>query len=255
MNLATITSLAVEFLDKSPLNRVKELGIERIYDIPLVGAARAEDPLFTRLKEPDVVGEAHLLAADWLPEAKTVISYFLPYSWEIREANRAPGLPAKHWLYGRIEGEEVNNALRRHLVEEMRQRGYKAVAPMLDPRYSVKNKKSNWSERHVAFIAGLGTFGLSKSLITQKGCAGRYGSLVVDAEMEITPRAYEGVYEYCNYCYACIPRCPAEAIREEGKSIPACSDYMDREIHPRFAPRYGCGKCQTAVPCEDSIPC
>jgi len=254
MNLVTITSLAVDFLDKSPLNRVKELGIERIYDIPLVGAARADDPLFAKLKEPEVVGPHHLLPSEWLPGARAALSYFLPYSWEIREANRSPGLPDQKWLYGRIECEAVNNALREYLAAELAREGHHAVVPPLDPRYQVEKKRSNWSERHAAYIAGLGTFGLSKSLITEKGCAGRYGSIITDADLEITPRPYEGVYDYCNYCYACIPRCPSAAIQEEGKNILACSDYMDREIRPRFAPRYGCGKCQTAVPCEDSIP-
>lgn len=254
MDIVKFTSLGAEFLENSPLNRVEELGIERIYDIPLTGAARAEDPLFFKLREPEVVGEHHMLPADWLPGARTVLSYFLPYSWDIREANRTPGLPAKKWLYGRIEGEAVNNALRTYLVEELAGEGHRALAPPQDPRYKVQDRRSNWSERHAAYIAGLGTFGLSKSLITEKGCAGRYGSIITDAEIQATPRAYQGVYDYCSYCYSCIQRCPAEAIREEGKDIPVCSQYLDREIKPRFVPRYGCGKCQTAVPCEDRIP-
>ena len=254
MDIDIISRLAADFLDKSPLNRVEEVGIERIYDIPLLGAAKADDPFFVKLKEPEVVGEHHLLPEEWLPGAKTVLSYFLPYSWEIREANRSPGLPAKKWLYGRIEGEELNRALRKHLVEELTREGHKAVVPSLDPRFSIQELRSNWSERHVAFIAGLGTFGLSKSLITEKGCAGRYGSIIMDVDIKTTPRAYEGIYEYCNYCYACIERCPAGAIREEGKNTPDCARYLDKEVKARFAPRYGCGKCQTAVPCEDSIP-
>jgi epoxyqueuosine reductase len=128
------------------------------------------------------------------------------------------------------------------------------MAPILDPRFTIMDKRSNWSERHVAFIAGLGTFGLSKSLITKKGSAGRYGSVITDRVLDIASRPYEELYEYCNYCYACIDRCPAGAIKEEGKSINVCSDYIDNEIRPRYAPRYGCGKCQTAVPCEDTIP-
>ncbi|MEW5897918.1 MAG: hypothetical protein AB1652_01925 [Bacillota bacterium] len=31
---------------------------------------------------------------------------FLPFSIEIRRANYQPGLPAREWVYGRIEGEE-----------------------------------------------------------------------------------------------------------------------------------------------------
>lgn len=254
MEWVDIMSLAANFAEQSPLNRVEELGISRIYDVPLVGVADALDPLFGKLQEPLVVGEHHLFPRDWLPQAKTVISYFLPFSWEIREANRTEGLPATKWVYARIEGEAFNNALRKYLVEELSKDGGRALAPVLDPRFKVAAKRSNWSERHVAFIAGLGTFGLSKSLITQKGSAGRYGSVLTDREMAITTRPYEDVYEYCNYCYACIDRCPSGAIKKEGKNTDTCSHYIDNEIRPRYAPRYGCGKCQTAVPCEDTIP-
>lgn len=254
MELLDLMVLAEEFAGESPLNRVEELGIARIYDAPLMGLADALDPLFGKLQEPSVVGEHHLLPRDWLPEAKTVISYFLPFSWDIREANRTRGLPATKWLYGRIEGEAFNNALRQYLVEELSKDGGRALVPPMDPRYKITANRSNWSERHVAFIAGLGTFGLSKSLITQKGSAGRYGSVLTDQEMVITSRPYKDVYEYCNYCYACIDRCPAEAIKTEGKDISLCAQYIDNEIRPRYAPRYGCGKCQTAVPCEEAIP-
>ena len=36
---------------------------------------------------------------------------------------------------------------------------------------------STWSERHVAYVSGLGTFGLSGGLITAKGQAVRLGSV------------------------------------------------------------------------------
>ena len=38
---------------------------------------------------------------------------------------------------------------------------------------------SNWSERHVAYVCGLGTFGC-QGLITSKGLAGRFGSIITD---------------------------------------------------------------------------
>jgi len=99
----------------------------------------------------------------------------------------------------------------------------------------------------------LGTFGLSKSLITIKGCAGRYGSVIVSRQYPTTLRPYKEIYEYCTKCGACIPRCPVGAITMEGKEHPPCHD-MQTRVKKHFAPRYGCGKCQTAVPCEHSIP-
>lgn len=243
-----------KFLEESPLNQVKAIGLSRIFDAPLLGVALASDPLFEELKDPAVIGSHHRRPTEWLPGAKSVISYFLPFSTSVREANRVQGLPATEWLYGRIEGEACNNALRSYLVDLLAQAGVRAIAPVLDSGFEVVNKRSNWSERHVAFIAGLGTFGLSKSLITKKGSAGRYGSVITDLELEPTPRNYKDVYEYCTFCGECIGRCPSGAIKPEGKDIWTCSAYLDTQIKPRYAPRYGCGKCQTAVACEYEMP-
>ena len=113
---------------------------------------------------------------------------------------------------------------------------------------------SNWSERHAAFAAGLGTFSLTRGLITKRGMAGRFGSVIVDLPLEVSPRPYREPYEYCIRCGACARRCPAGAISlERGKEQAPCKAYLGRQKQ-LYAPRYGCGKCQTAVPCEAGIP-
>ncbi|MFZ5945639.1 MAG: 4Fe-4S binding protein [Bacillota bacterium] len=256
MNLSEIRSLMDNFIKESSLNIVPELSNMEIFAAPIVGIAAAKDPLFTKLKEEDVVGPHHLLPEEWLPSAESIISYFLPFTNQVREANRKDGeMPASEWLYARIEGEACSEALRRYLAEEIKKRGANVVIPTLEPRFKVINKRSNWSERHIAFIAGLGTFNLSKSFITEKGCAGRFGSLIVNFKIEATPRQYEDIYEYCNNCGICIKRCPVNAIDlEKGKSHQICSDFLDNVIKPKYKPRYGCGKCQTGVPCESTIP-
>jgi epoxyqueuosine reductase len=130
--------------------------------------------------------------------------------------------------------------------------GY-TVAPALDRRFAVANRRSNWSERHVVFVAGLGTFSLSRSMITSLGSAGRFGSVVVDIELQPNVRGYQNIDEYCVKCGVCIERCPPRAISKEGKDNTICSYYVE-EMKVKYAPRYGCGKCQTAVPCESRNP-
>jgi epoxyqueuosine reductase QueG len=248
-----IVQAATKFVAESPLNKVEDLGWISIYDEPLFGFASAGDPLFTKLKEPAVIGPQHLLPQEWLPGAMTVISYFLPFSDQVRRTNRIAGLPSKEWLYARIEGEVFNNALRQRLVDQSIEAGGQAVNPIFDSRFTIVDRRSNWSERHAAFIAGLGTFGLSKSLLTEKGCAGRYGSIITTLEFPARERPYQDIYQYCTFCGECIPRCPSGAIKAAGKDTFVCSEYIDNEVKPKFASRYGCGKCQTAVPCEYSF--
>lgn len=253
MKLEVLEQALSDFVAGTPLNTAGEIGLDKIYDKPLVGSAKAGDALFGMLKAEDVVGPQHLLPGDWLPEAKTVIAYFLPFSQPVRTANRQGEQPAVEWLYARIEGEAVNNAVRKYLLSWFQEAGYQAIAPGMDSRFSVVNRRSNWSERHVAYIAGLGTFSLNRSFITKAGAAGRLGSVIVTAELEPTRRDYQTYDEYCSHCGACIKRCPVKAIDESGKNNDLCSRFLDSTAE-RYKPRYGCGKCQTAVPCEAGVP-
>ena len=136
--------------------------------------------------------------------------------------------------------------------------GVKACVPSNDKRFHqvIENGVygSNWSERHVAYLCGLGTFGLSKGIITEKGMAGRFMSIIIDKEMEIDERPYTDVYEYCTKCGACIRRCPANAITmEKGKEHAPC-DAWNKKIGAMNTPRFGCGLCQVKVPCESKNP-
>jgi epoxyqueuosine reductase QueG len=252
-DILEIEAELINFVVTSPLNIVEELGSLHIYDKPIVGVASADDPFFDRLKEKEIVGPQHMSPREWLGTARSVIVYFLPFSKRIRESNRKGVHASTEWLYGRIEGEIMNNALKSHLVQVLVDAGSQALCPVLDARFKAADFKSNWSERHAAYIAGLGTFSLSRSLITRVGSAGRIGSVITDLDIEPTPREYDESDEYCSKCGACILRCPPLAIDEKGKDNPVCSQYLDR-VRVRFKPRYGCGKCQTGVPCESSIP-
>jgi len=247
----------------------------RLFDTPLIGYADAGDELFERFKtDPKITCGRFMPPKEWLQDANTVVSIFMPYSREVKSGNSRDMItPSHEWLHARYEGQKVIDELSRYLMDELAKRGYQCVAPGIDDRFTSfigirtmgtgtvgetiltnSDYGSNWSERHVAFVAGLGTFGLSKGLITKKGTAGRFTSIITDLKHEPSQRDYQDRYEYCTMCGACAKNCPAEAITlERGKDDSLCAEYLDG-ILTTFNPRYACGKCQVKVPCQDGIP-
>jgi epoxyqueuosine reductase QueG len=238
----------------------------RIFGRPLIGFAAADDSYFAELKKPGVVGPHLLLPGEWLPRAKTVISIFFPFTEAVRSANRQDmSWPSETWLHGRIEGQSFVLETCKYIENLLRKEGYKTLIPALDSRFLGKDPavmdksthayySSNWSERHAAYAAGLGTFGLSRGIITRAGVAGRFGSVITQAYVKPSIRPYTGIYDYCTHCGACAANCPAGAISlEKGKQHPPCSVFLDC-TGVKHKPRYGCGKCQVKVPCESRIP-
>ena len=261
----SISEALRRYLATHPGNRLDNS--DRIYDEPLVGVASANDPYFDEFKKPEIIGDIFKSPGEWLDDAASVVSFFLPFSEAIRRSNRSNGIPSIEWLHGRFKGETLNNDAKRYVASLIENEGHRALVPTLDARFvQTQDFRSSWSERHVAFVADLGTFGLSRGLITAKGMAGRLGSVVTDLKVPATPRAYTSPSEYClalsgkAQCRACMDRCPAGAITAEGKAHPPCSDYLRvtdplKEVRTALGYAYSaCGKCQTGVPCEGRIP-
>lgn len=240
-----------------------------MYEAPLLGVASAEDPLFEKYKDPKVIGKPYMTPEEWLPGAKTVISFFLPFTQEVKKANRGnPEETANEWLHARIEGQTFLAELCVALQDWLKENGIESVVPAVDSRFAQTKRPfqkgepstlgfhfaSTWSERHAAYASGLGTFSLTRAIITEKGMAGRFGSLIIDATIPADTRPYEGLYDYCIRCGACIRNCPKNAISfEKGKDQLKCAPYVNG-TKKTYAPRYGCGKCQVGTPCESRIP-
>ena len=275
---AWIETVILDFVDNSPENTLQGSFEEKAFENPLVGFSGGDDSLYESYRE--VVGPFH-----WTPleiftrtfpgvSAKaadlTVISWILPQTRATKADNRREDTyPAERWARARIFGEEVNVKLRHRVVDVLQTAGYEAVAPMLAPGWERKLSDqyvfaSTWSERHAAYAAGLGTFGLCDGLITPRGKAMRTGSVVARIKVPPTPRPYDDHHAYCLYysqgiCGKCIKRCPVNALSKEGHDKikclqhlkPATEEYVKDNYH---FDGYGCGLCQVGVPCESKIP-
>ena len=236
-----------------------------IFNEPLIKITSAENRKFSELKETTGIGPHHLLPTEWLPNAKSVISFFFPFTEEIRKTNRQDmSYPSQGWMNGRIEGQSFINSFSSNLVSFMNAQGFPSLAPSIDPKFLMNTSQdrhqinqlytSNWSERHIAYACGLGTFSLSKGLITEKGIAGRLTSVITELLLPDDSASFSRFDENCILCGKCIKNCPVDAISfENGKNHDICSTFLD-SILKDHSPWYGCGKCQVNVPCESQNP-
>jgi len=269
-----VIAAITDFVKESPENRLPDRD-EPYFAEPLVAFASAADPIFAEYKK--IIGDFHQTPQEVLcsvhgaaARAATVICWVLPISPAIRLSNRPEKeFPSQEWALTRQYGEAFNNLLRRHVVEWLQASGHRAAAPLLAPGWRVVGDApvgiaSSWSERHAAYAAGLGTFSLNDALITPRGIAHRVGSVVTDlplpASARIAPNHLDNCLRYRNgSCGACIARCPAGAITDQGHDKQRCFDYVYRVVPERVGRSWGiketgCGLCQTAVPCEERIP-
>ena len=274
-----------KFVRTSPLNRLESFGGEPIFDSPLVGFADGADPIFEEYRK--VVSELHLTPHEMLTRhlAETlevessrlpdvsVISFVLPITRETCLSNtlEMEG-PSLRWNHTRWNGQGFINELSKHLVSLLEGMGAYALAPELSPFYKIAPTSdgfaANWSQRHIAYAAGLGTFSLNDGFITRKGLAMRCGSVVTNMKLEPAPRPYANRSANCRYyaygkCGVCIQRCPGGAISESGHDKLKCAEVLFEKQKPwlegAYGPGYmghyaGCGLCQTGVPCENRIP-
>jgi epoxyqueuosine reductase len=275
---SSVESSIRRWVRESPSNVLRDLGGGPIFDEPLVGFADGDDPLFGEYKT--IVGAHHLTPREALdlhrsvnrPSPVTVISFIMPVSRQTRLKQREEtGIPSLQWNRTRWHGQDFIYELSRQLVSLLEGLGYRAVAPETATfhKVDVRAFTSNWSQRHIAYAAGLGTFGLTDGFLTPRGLAMRCGSVVTDAAIAPTRRSFKDHYAACLFyqgkeCGRCIQRCPAGAISGQGHDKQKCLDYLNirqkemvRELgrEAEFIGRYpGCGLCQTRVPCEAGIP-
>ena len=224
-------------------------GTEVRYREPLIGFASADDPIFDEMKE--TIGPFNLHPEEVLPEAKTVVSFFLPFEEKLVKRNwKSPG-PVKEWIQARGETDKLITKINETLKAELAKEGISAVVPDAAFDYKSKGFEVAWSHKSAAYAAGLGAFGVHHMLITKAGCAGRFGSLVISAKIPPTPRPAE---EFCRYkkgekCLICVDRCPAGALTAKGLDKEKCFKLLQEnaKAFPEFN-QLACGKCATG-PC------
>jgi epoxyqueuosine reductase len=246
----------------------------------LVGFVSGDDPIFTEYKR--IIGPFHFTPTEvyeWFckkyninpvpPNQISVVSFILPINASTKKQHvvYSKEWPSEKWAHTRLFGEQANEKLQQYLVNTLKKEGINAVAPAIEnelfrmiPKHENSIWVSTWSHRHMAFAAGLGSFGLSDGFLNERGIAMRCGSLIVEYQLPSDANKRPPTpYEYCTMCGECVTRCPAEAISLETRHNKVkCANYVFKTT--RFIKKnygidiYACGLCQVNVPCENELP-
>lgn len=249
------------------------------FEEPLIKFADAEDSLFNEYKK--IIGEYHytpkeifeLAFGEGSFKGGTVISVVLPINEKTRKSNRLQKeWASREWALTRTSGDELFiNSFVQYLENYLNGRGFRTISPHRSEWFKTHRDgsgiSSNWSERHIAYAAGLGTFSINDAFITEKGIAVKLISVVTELKLTPDVRTVKHHTENCllcskGICGACMSRCPVGAISKEGHDKLKCFQYVygaeSRKLAETFGadPKAGsgCGLCQTGVPCEARNP-
>jgi epoxyqueuosine reductase len=144
-----------------------------------------------------------------MPGTRTVIVIGLPVTLPILETT--PSV-LYHELYRTVNSLLDQYAYRMALFLE--REDYSAVGMTRDGYASLDVLRERpiaaFSHRHAAYFAGLGTFGVNNTLLTERyGPRVRFASILTNAEIEPDP-VMKG--SLCVRCMRCVEHCPARAI-------------------------------------------
>ena len=248
------SSEAAALVRKTIAREISTLGLITNYREAIIGVVSADDPGFGDLSS--LVGFNHYLPGDMLPGARSNVCFFLPFSPDIVYANQAhKDLAAREWAIAYQETNLLIGQITSSLIEKLRCEGIRAAAEPATGNFDHKALKSHWSHKSIAVMSGIGSFGLHQLVITDAGCAGRFGSFIVDVELPITKPLQK---ERCEYyttgtCLDCVLACPVQALAEDalfnrGECWLHClrngEYYQDLgdDVHI-------CGKCAVLGPC------
>jgi epoxyqueuosine reductase len=248
-----------EFITAAIRDQVAGAGTVTEYREPLISFVAASDPRFPELRR--VVEPTHKMPQDLLPGAQAVVSFFLPFApWVVQANARDRAQVAREWSVAYVETNALIGRITDHLIGTLGEQGIRAAAEPATHNFDPVSLVSQWSHKSVAVIAGLGSYGLHHMIITDAGCAGRFGSMVLEAELPITPVEVRQrcLYFHDGSCLECVTRCPAGAL---DASRPIDKHVCDEHLHAAGQDYQDlglvdvCGKCAVG-PCsfESAVP-
>ena len=223
---------------------------------PLLVTARADDRFDTL---PEIAADDHLVPSDLLPDAETVVVFFLPFKESLGKENATGKFPCRNWGLAYEDTNRLIGLIAQKIADYLTDRGFKTAQTPATHNFDPEKLMARWSHKHLAYVSGLGRFGINAQMITPAGCAGRLGSLVTSAVIDDSPVVTEEelcIHKKGEECLKCVSRCPVKAVGENGINRQRCWDRLNFNLKHVQAlagmkdSTNVCGKCVVDLPCS-----
>ena len=248
--IKTIKSTISDYEDSNQLNNM--------WREPIIEIISAKNEKLKELKQ--IVSLEHFLPCDILPGAQSVIIFFIPFEENIVKSNIDGTMASKEWAAAYIKTNDLIKKINDNMEELMKNSGYETGKIPATHNFNEKTLISNWSHRHIAYIAGIGTFGINNMLITEKGCCGRFGSIIISYELKNYKETGKTREKCLNKskgnCGVCHKRCIVNAYKNNRFNRNEC--YKQCLENTKYNKETGyadvCGKCLVGLPCSLQEP-
>jgi len=231
-----------------------------IWRQPIMACAPADDR-FHRLK--DITVPDHALPQDLLPDAKTVVAWFIPFKYHIQRDNTRGARPSLSWGRAYPSTNDMINRASEAMKTHIESYEGKAALTPATHNFDKERLVSLWSHKHLGHLMGLGRYGTNCQLITPAGCSGRMGSLVTDLDLGDHPLVTTDqlcLLKAGKKCGKCIKTCPIDVLSEAGMDRGLCYARLRENYHLLMEPdglpdtTDVCAKCQVGMPCSVKAP-
>lgn len=254
--LSELTTFAQGYVAAEP----ERSGLENIWRPPLLVAAPVDDR-FQRFGEMGIPD--HASPRDLLPTARSVVVFFIPFVRDLVRINRKGERPCREWGVAYVRTNDLIGRLSQALADRLQELGFACGLTPATHNFDEIKLMSRWSHKHLAYLAGMGRFGVNCQMITPEGCAGRLGSFVTEARIEERPLIQ--TEEACllkagKKCGACMEACPVDALAPDSFDRRKC---WERLVENRSRLEYFqdlpesthvCAKCLALTPCSFKNP-
>ncbi|MDR1242786.1 MAG: epoxyqueuosine reductase [Deltaproteobacteria bacterium] len=248
-------------IEKTIIDVINEYKPNNIFDFwkeAIVKTISANNKLFNTLKQ--YVSDEHFMPNDILMDAKSVIVYFIPFTEQIIMSNMKGISASREWALAYIKTNDLITKINNELENLMWSNNFSVGKLPATHNFDEKTLMSNWSHRHIAYIAGLGTFGLNNMLITESGCCGRLGSIVTNYDFgdyaEIDERKEKCLHKITGGCGLCQKKCINAAYENQMFNRKKCYEKCleNAEYYKMIGHADACGKCLVGLPCSMQDP-